>query len=64
MTIQEFDKQPFGANMTCNYMGAIFEIWSVSFDERLIMIAPPNTDIDKDYDIGRWVRCENVDLIP
>ena len=56
-----FDKTKFGANMKVIYDKMLCDIWSVDFEERLILIAPENTDVDE-QDKGRWVRCENCEL--
>lgn len=56
MTIEEFDKQSWGANMKCIYMNNEHFIVSVNFQEKLVAV-----DCGDDDEI--WVRCENIKLI-
>lgn len=57
MTIEQFDKTGFSANMRVDYLGQIYHLVSVDFKEKLFGI-----DMYGAADL-KWVRCENVNLI-
>jgi len=57
MTIEEFNKTGFGANMKCIYDGVVYDVSSVNFNEALIGMC---TELDDEL---MWARCENIELI-
>lgn len=57
MTIEEFNKTQWGANMKFAYRGANYEVCSVNFFEALIGYCA-----DHDDELS-WVRCENIELL-
>lgn len=67
MTIQEFDKTGFKAEMKAKYKGEIREIATVDFEEKLIGFEDQTEKVfDKEGEelaVINWVRCENCELI-
>lgn len=61
MTLDEFDKTRFGANMWVMYKGQKRYVISVNFPERLLGLCDGKADIEPDE--WTWVRCENVKVI-
>lgn len=56
MTIEEFNKTQWGANMKFSYKGQVYDVCSVNFGEALIGYC---TEFDDELS---WVRCENIEL--
>ncbi len=56
MTIEEFNKTGFGANMKAIYRESTHNVISVNFLEALV-------ELECDFDESLWARCENVELI-
>lgn len=56
MTIEEFNKTRWGANMKFAYKGNVFDVTSVNFGEALIGYCTDDDELS-------WVRCENIDLL-
>jgi len=67
MTIEEFDKTSFKAEMKAMYKGEIREIVTVDFEEKLIGFEDPTEELfDEEGEsiaVINWVRCENCELI-
>ena len=59
MTIEEFDSAGFKFTSRCIYKEKEQDILSVDFEEKLVGIQDPFSKKKI-----KWVRCENVDLIP
>ena len=58
MTIDEFNRTSWGANMECFFNGKLRDIVIVNFDQGLLALDNGQEDTD-DLD---WVRCENIKL--
>lgn len=58
MTIEEFDKTSFKAEMKAKYKESEYDIATVELEERLIGLSEPWDDENI-----IWVRCENCELI-
>ena len=58
MTIEEFDKMSFKAEMKAVYKQKQYDVVSVDFEEKLIGLSEPWDDENI-----TWVRCENCELI-
>lgn len=56
MTIDEFKKTGFGANMRASYRGHIYNLTGCNFIEALIELTGEDGE-------PLWARCENVELI-
>lgn len=56
MTIDEFEKQGWTANMKAKYNGVVYDIGACNFVEYLICL-----DVEDDECL--WVRCENIELV-
>ncbi|GGG03187.1 MULTISPECIES: hypothetical protein [Cysteiniphilum] len=67
MTIEEFKKQKWTAEMYCTYSNprtkeqTMHAVATVCFSECLVGLCDPNVDECEPEDI-HWVRCENVTL--
>ncbi len=61
MTIEEFNKMGFHANMWVMYKGEKHYMISLSFPEALFGLVPTKEDYPPDE--WSWVRCENCELI-
>lgn len=63
MTQQEFDKTFFAAGMQFKYLGFVYCLVSVNFQEKLIGLYDGlNAKDCEDGDV-MWVRCENAELV-
>jgi hypothetical protein len=58
MTFDEFDSATFGPKMMFTYMGEVYHLFSVNFNERLLGLSSFD-----EPDVLLWVRCENAELI-
>ena len=57
MTIEEFNKTAFGADMEMTYQDKVYEIVSVDFEEKLIAYK-----LEADSEQYSWARCENCTI--
>lgn len=65
MTIEEFNKTRWGANMKAKVLSTvkIKEIVSVNFETNCIGFAHPFWDEESAIDDLDWVACEDVELV-
>lgn len=61
MTLDEFDKTSFHANMWVQYQDSKRYVISVNFEERLLALTDGKTVTPLDE--WSWVRCENIKMI-
>jgi hypothetical protein len=60
MTIEEFDNAKFNIATQIKYKGDMYQINSVSFDDKLIGL---DDGFLENETITLWVRCENCEII-
>lgn len=65
MTIEEFNKTGWNANSKVIYKGAVLNVGSVDFEEKLIGTYDSNIDNNPNCNcsVYDWIRCENAELI-
>ncbi len=59
MTTDEFKKTGFTHNMQVTFKGEKYSVGEVDFDQSLIGLIGYYLG---DYDMIKWVRCENIDI--
>lgn len=63
MTQDEFDFAGWGCGMHAEYMGSVYAVVSVNFQEKLVGLYDALSAKDCDDADVIWVRCENMELV-
>lgn len=62
MTQEEFDSKAWGCGINAVYMGALYAVVSVNFQEKLVGLYDALSAKDCEDGDVIWVRCENVEV--